>query len=171
MEYVEQPQSEGCILCDLPEPERDRGSLVLYRGATCFVMMNLYPYNNGHVMVSPYRHICTLSSLSLDEKAEITSLLGGTVEVLENAISPDGFNVGLNLGKVAGAGIEDHLHWHVVPRWAGDTNFMPVVGGTKVLVEGLQETWDKLRTGFQRLEKEEASRTAQASNPASSSRT
>ena len=149
IEYIEQPEPDGCILCDLPGLDQDRDSLILHRGPTCFVMMNLYPYNNGHLIVSPYRHISSLSLLTPEEEKEITPLLGITVEVLRRAITPDGFNIGLNLGKSAGAGIEDHLHWHVVPRWVGDTNFMPVVGATKVLVEGLKETWDKLRAEFE----------------------
>ena len=171
IEYIEQPQSEGCILCDLPPPDSDRDALILHRGPACFVIMNLYPYNNGHLMVSPYRHISTLAELSPDEQAEIAALLETTVDVLKRAITPDGFNIGLNLGKTAGAGIEDHLHWHVVPRWAGDTNFMPVVGGTKVLVEGLQETWEKLHAEFVRITSERNSKLPQLSKSANNSRT
>lgn len=148
MEYILQPKAEGCIFCDKPKQNQDRENLILARGKTAFVIMNFYPYNNGHVMVVPYRHIADLAQLFPEEGQEMTYWLGRCTTVLKQAMRPEGFNVGMNLGRVAGAGIDDHLHFHIVPRWNGDTNFMPICGHTKVLSQGLMESWDALRPLF-----------------------
>jgi ATP adenylyltransferase len=136
-----------CIFCRYPAqvPPHDRANLLLLRGAQCFVILNRYPYNSAHLMIVPYRHLHDVTRLSTEESAEMMALLQRMVSVLEAEYHPQGFNAGMNLGAAAGAGIADHLHMHVVPRWAGDTNFMPVVGQTKVLPEALEQTDDRLK--------------------------
>ncbi|MGH9345795.1 MAG: HIT family protein [Vicinamibacterales bacterium] len=141
---------EGCVFCRAPRlPESE--SLVVYAGVTSFVVLNLYPYNNGHLMVVPYRHVATLSALTREELQELAVLTQRSEAVLTEAYQPHGLNVGANLGKPAGAGVLDHVHLHVVPRWNGDTNFMTVVGEVRVLPEDLGETRRKLRPVFDRL--------------------
>lgn len=149
IEYILQPKIEGCIFCTTAAENRDQKNLIVHRGEHCFVIMNYYPYNNGHLMVVPYRHIAELEELSELENKELMELLSQCVQVLKQKISPHGFNIGMNLGTVAGAGIKDHLHFHIVPRWNGDTNFMPITGHTKVVSEALQQTWEKLKVGFE----------------------
>ncbi|MFN3653560.1 MAG: HIT family protein [Armatimonadota bacterium] len=144
MAYIEVPPAQGCIFCTKPDAGDDRQQLILYRGEHCFIIMNLFPYNNGHLMVAPYRHTADLVSLSAEEQAEMMRLTRYCVRVLSEAMGPEGFNIGMNLGRTAGAGIADHLHMHVVPRWNGDTNFMPVLGETKVLPDALHGTYDKI---------------------------
>jgi len=124
---------------------------MLYRGQRCFVILNLYPYNNGHLMVVPNRHLSTLESLTREEQAELIALARLSEMALTEAYSPHGINVGVNRGKAAGAGIENHLHMHIVPRWSGDTNFMTAVGETRVLPEDLAQTTTRLRPLFERL--------------------
>ena len=142
--------SGGCVFCDaLIDPGAD--SLIVHRGRTCFVILNLFPYNNGHLMVIPNRHIATLASATPDERCELIELTTLAEIALAEAFAPHGLNMGINLGKPAGAGILDHVHMHVVPRWTGDTNFMTVVGRTRVLPEDLPDTAAKLRPIFQRL--------------------
>jgi len=136
----------GCIFCDALATG-DEGTL--WRGDRVFVMMNAYPYNSGHVMVAPTRHVGEPEELSGDESHDLIDATFRSVDVLRRALKPDGFNVGMNLGRIAGAGVPGHLHTHVVPRWGGDTNFMPVVGETKVLPELLAETAAKLRPLFE----------------------
>ncbi len=140
----------GCLFCDKPEDGDDRAALILARAERAYVLMNAYPYNPGHVMVAPFRHIAELDGLDERELTDVDALLQRSVRALRESSGPDGFNVGMNLGRVAGAGVADHLHWHVVPRWNGDTNFMPVVGETRVLPELLQDTYDKLKPLFDR---------------------
>ncbi len=137
---------DGCIFCTIPEQgsEHDRENLLLLRGEHAFVILNRYPYNSGHLMIVPYRHLRDVTLLTPAESAEIMALLQRMVSALTAVYRPEGFNTGMNLGSVAGAGIADHLHMHIVPRWAGDTNFMPVVGQTKVLPEALEQTWERL---------------------------
>ena len=137
----------GCIFCDLPAqgPEHDRENHLLARGRLTFVLLNAYPYNPGHLMVAPYRHVGDYGELTPEELAEMMALVGAAIRALEEDSGPHGFNLGMNLGHVAGAGIADHLHLHLVPRWGGDTNFMPIVGQTKVLPELLDETDRRLR--------------------------
>jgi ATP adenylyltransferase len=138
-----------CIFCDAcSHPEAE---LVLLRGGHCFVILNLYPYNNGHLMVVPNRHISALADLSPDEQAGLMAMARLAEMALTEAYHPQGINVGINLGKAAGAGIEHHLHMHLVPRWAGDTNFMSAIGGTRVLPEELGQTAARLRPVLERL--------------------
>ena len=144
-------KSSECFLCKASKDQRDDVNLVVHRGNRCFVILNRYPYNNGHIMVAPYKHTGKISDLDDDELMEMMQLLKLSIEVLEKEYRPDGFNVGLNLGRAAGAGLEDHLHFHVVPRWIGDTNFMPVISDTKVIPESLHESWKRIRERFQSL--------------------
>ena len=152
MAYIEshtgEAEPEGCVFCALLEHGDPDGERVLHRGERAFVTLAKYPYNPGHLLVLPNRHTADLEDVTPDEGAEIHALLQRCMRALRTASSPHGFNVGLNLGRVAGAGIPEHLHWHVVPRWGGDTNFMPVVGGTRVLPELLSETYERLRPQF-----------------------
>lgn len=148
MEYILQARQPGCFLCDMIPSDADRDHLVLKRGEQGVVVMNRYPYNNGHLMIAPYRHVDAPESLSKEESAELWSLTTLSLRVLKETIRPDGFNVGINLGKVAGAGLEEHLHVHLVPRWNGDTNFMPVLADTKVMPQGLWDLWDRLKPAF-----------------------
>ena len=150
MVYILQEKKGGCFFCDGLREGRDEGNLILYRGKLALVMMNRFPYNNGHVMVVPKRHCLCLEDLSDEEGQELFHLLQVSLRVLKSSLNPDGFNVGLNLGKAAGAG-EEHVHFHIVPRWVGDSNYMPVLGETKVISECLTETYRKLRLAFERL--------------------
>jgi ATP adenylyltransferase len=143
-------EPKGCVFCDA-QAEPDAAPLVLYRGATCFVILNLYPYNNGHLMVVPNRHVATLALATSDEMAEMMRLTQASEVALTEAYRPQGINVGMNLGRPAGAGIADHMHIHVVPRWSGDTNFMSVVGGVRVLPEDLGQTAERLRPILERI--------------------
>lgn len=152
MTYIETcGVSDGCIFCEKPKQKTDRENLIVYRAEHVFVIMNRFPYNNGHMMVVPYRHIADLSLLDLNEKTALMDLITVCQQVLQQVMAPHGYNVGMNLGRTAGAGIADHLHFHIVPRWNGDTNFMPVLGETKVISEALERTWDKLNTAFQSM--------------------
>jgi ATP adenylyltransferase len=152
--YINANQKEsGCIFCVKPREDRDAENYVLYRGEFAFILLNLYPYNNGHLMVAPYRHIADLSLLSEEEQAEIMKLTTLACKLLKTACRPDGFNVGANLGQVAGAGIADHLHVHIVPRWNGDTNFMPVISDTKILPQSLADTYAALKAAIDAREK------------------
>jgi ATP adenylyltransferase len=143
IEYITKEKEEGCIFCEKPKEKRDRENLILYRGETGFIIMNRYPYSNGHLMAVPYRHTSEIAELIDRERLELVNLTIKCVEILR-VIKPDGFNIGMNIGRVAGAGIEDHIHFHVVPRWNGDTNFMPIIGDVKVMPEYLDQTYLKL---------------------------
>ncbi len=152
MEYIEKADhTPGCIFCVKPAERRDRENGILYRGKTAFIMMNAFPYNTGHLMIAPYKHTADLYDLTDEELLEISRLVRYSVGLVGAAMKPDGFNLGVNLGRTAGAGFADHVHWHVVPRWNGDTNFMPVVGNTKVLPESLEATYDKLMRKMEEL--------------------
>ncbi|MEM4699554.1 MAG: HIT domain-containing protein [Candidatus Nezhaarchaeales archaeon] len=153
MEYISSVASQqgGCFLCSRPSEGRDEEGLILYRGRACFIILNAYPYNTGHLLVAPYAHKASLVDLSDEELLDLMKCTSLGLRVLSDALKPDGFNVGLNLGRCAGAGLEGHVHVHVVPRWVGDTNFMPVVAGTKVLPELLSSTYSKLREALLRL--------------------
>ncbi len=144
MQYISGEKEEGCIFCKKSAEDRDKENYILYRGKKNLIMLNAYPYNPGHLMVAPYRHVGSVELLEDDELAEHSRLVSRCVAVLRKVMGPDGLNAGMNLGKVAGAGIDDHVHSHVVPRWGGDTNFMPVIGDTRVLPEALDQTYDKL---------------------------
>ena len=142
--------SGGCVFCHALT-DSDAAPLIIHRGATCYVILNLFPYNNGHLMVIPNRHIATLASATPDERCELIELTATAEVALTEAFAPHGLNMGINLGKPAGAGILDHVHMHVVPRWNGDTNFMTVVGETRVLPEELPQSAEKLRPLFRQL--------------------
>ncbi len=148
MEYILGDKSDGCFLCDIIADDKDQDNLLLKRGVTCAVVMNRYPYNGGHLMVLPFRHVAEVGDLTSEEKLEVMDLVDESINVLKKVIYPTGFNVGANLGKVAGAGLEDHLHMHIVPRWDGDTNFMPVLSDTRVVPVALLVLWDLLKPAF-----------------------
>ncbi len=153
MEYIQKGESKGCIFCEKPtRPDED--SLIVKRGEHAFIVMNLYPYTTGHLMIAPYRHVGKISSLNFEELCEIMQLAAWAEKVLTKALKPHGFNVGMNVGKCAGAGYPDHVHLHIVPRWEGDTNFMPVVGETKVLPEVLTDTYKRIIDAKRELEAE-----------------
>lgn len=141
-------QEEGCPLCNAYKANDDQRKLVLAHGKDCFVMMNLYPYNPGHLMVVPYAHTADLAHLDGAAATELMALGQRCVDVLQRALQPHGFNLGMNLGRVSGAGIDDHLHLHVVPRWNGDTNFMPLIGGVKLIPEAIDDTYAELKGYF-----------------------
>ena len=151
LEYLTAPQSEGCIFCLAAESDDDRGNLVLHRGERAFLILNRYPYNNGHFMVVPYLHLPSTEALDSTTLTEMMLLLNRGMAALRAAMAPDGFNVGANLGRVAGAGIEDHVHLHVVPRWLGDTNFMPVVGDMRVVPQTWLQIYDSLKAALDEL--------------------
>ena len=151
LEYILGPKEEECVFCKMPAEDNDRQNLLIHRGEFNFIILNLYPYNNGHIMVVPYSHKDDIIDLTSDELGEMGTLVKRCVEIIKEAIKPDGFNIGMNIGSASGAGIKEHLHMHVVPRWSGDTNFMPVVGNTTVLPQMVIETYDILFTGFSKL--------------------
>jgi ATP adenylyltransferase len=145
------PADDECVLCAKGREAPDPTNLVVYKGAHCYMIMNLYPYNTGHLMVAPYAHTADLPNLDAATAAELFDLTRRVVAILGSAMSPHGFNIGMNLGRTAGAGIDEHLHMHIVPRWNGDTNFMPIVGGTKLIPETLDQTYAKLKPLFDKL--------------------
>ncbi len=148
MEYIRMEKPQGCILCEKPKQDNDVENYILYRGDKNFVIMNRYPYNSGHLMIAPYRHIASLEEMTDEELHEHFDIVSRSIRVLRQVFSPGGFNLGINMGKVAGAGMEDHIHTHIVPRWAGDTNFMPVISDVRVVPEALDETYQKLKGKF-----------------------
>jgi ATP adenylyltransferase len=154
LEYVAGASSadpdDRCIFCATPEDGDDDRALIVHRGERCFVILNLYPYSNGHLMVAPYRHVAAPGELDAAERAELWELMAHSIAALDRAMAPQGYNAGLNLGRVAGAGVEGHIHMHVVPRGNGDTNFMPVLADVKVIPEHLLETRDRLRDAWPR---------------------
>lgn len=151
MEFIKSIKIEGCIFCDKPAVENDRDNLLLYRGKYSCVLMNLYPYNNGHLMIAPYEHNDKVEDLPVETLTEIMRLSQICIRMLKEEFRAEGVNLGLNEGAVAGAGIADHVHFHIVPRWLGDTNFMPITGHAKVLVQGLQETYDAMKPYFEKI--------------------
>ena len=151
MAYIEEAAAgttEGCILCDKPAAEDDEANLIVARSGSAFAMLNAFPYNPGHLLVAPFRHVADLEALELAESADTSDLVQRGIRALKAVSGPDGFNVGMNLGRVAGAGVPGHVHWHIVPRWNGDTNYMATVGETRVLPESLEDTYAKLRPHF-----------------------
>lgn len=145
MEFLTGPKPGGCVFCDLPaQVGKDRDNLILFRGEKAFVILNKYPYNNGHLMVVPNRHTADYSTITAEESAEMHVLAQRSMKALEKAYKPDGFNMGMNLGIAAGAGVKDHLHQHVVPRWVGDNNFMPAIGEVKAMPQHLFQSYDVL---------------------------
>jgi ATP adenylyltransferase len=136
---------QECIFCAKPAAGDDEASLIVHRGERCFVILNLFPYTNGHLMVAPYEHVATLQDLDGDTVAEMMALTQRAMSVLTDRYEPHGYNVGFNQGRVAGAGVEHHIHMHVVPRWGGDTNFMPVLADTRVMPQTLEESYATLK--------------------------
>ncbi len=143
-------KTDGCILCEKPgqDQDNDAANYILYRGDSNFVIMNTYPYSPGHLMVAPYRHLASLEELTDDELHEHFDIVSRSVKVMREVFSPDGFNLGMNLGKAAGAGIDGHIHTHIVPRWQGDTNFITVISDLRVVPEALAETYQMLKGKF-----------------------
>jgi len=153
MAYITAEHDHGfagpeCVFCDIPRRRDDAASYLLHRGERAFVVMNLYPYNNGHLMVIPYAHVDSLLALDADTLAEMMALTRRAQAVVADRMRPQGFNVGMNQGRAAGAGIADHVHMHLLPRWVGDTNFMPALGDTRVMPQHLDDTYALLRPGF-----------------------
>ena len=149
IEYFKTIRGGGCFLCEAARPTAsDQGSLVLERGRTCLLVLNAYPYNSGHVLVAPFRHVADLSDMTAEELAEAMQLVLKVKRVIVRIMDPAGFNFGFNLGAAAGAGVRDHVHGHLVPRWIGDTNFMPVLGNLRVVPQALHETAALLRQGL-----------------------
>lgn len=144
IEYIRSEKPKGCILCDKPKQKKDTENYILFHGKLNFVMLNAYPYNPGHLLIAPYRHIGSLTELNEAERNEHFALVSRSIEVLKKTYNPAGYNIGSNLGKVAGAGIDDHFHSHVVPRWQGDTNFIPVLADTRVIPQALKDTYQDL---------------------------
>ena len=154
MEYIENPIKEnGCIFC-LGEKDTLSQRLVLFKGDRSLVMMNKYPYTNGHLLVAPIRHVATPASLDPRDMVALMTMVSNSVSILKKVMDPAGFNIGLNLGKAAGAGVEDHLHFHVVPRWNGDTNFMTVVGDLRVIPEHMDQTYKRLYPLFKDVQED-----------------
>ena len=158
MEMIKAPKPKckpDCFLCVKHAQDDDKNNLVLERGKTCYCLMNLYPYNNCHLMVVPYRHGGNIMELTPEELGEMMTIAQTWIAVIKKTAHPEGFNVGMNIGRVSGAGMAEHLHLHIVPRWNGDTNFMSVFGGSRVINQALEETWEELMKGRQELTEEE----------------
>jgi ATP adenylyltransferase len=139
---------QECIFCTKPAADDDEANLIVHRGERCFVILNLFPYTNGHLMVAPYEHVATLPEVDAQTLAEMMALAQTGMRVLEDEYAPHGYNVGFNQGRIAGAGVEHHIHMHVVPRWGGDTNFMPVIGDTRVMPQSLEDSYAALKGRF-----------------------
>lgn len=146
---IDGPKDQGCIFCTKPKQPKDAANHILFRGEKVFAMMNRYPYNNGHIMIAPYRHVGDFTKLGDSELLEMMRLAQACQRAISTSMRPDGFNLGFNLGRTAGAGIADHVHLHLVPRWNGDTNFMPVLDGTKVISEALGVTCRRIKKELQ----------------------
>lgn len=144
LDFILGPKEKGCIFCKLRRGKKDKEAGILHRGKYSYVILNKYPYNNGHLMVVPYRHTKELGKLTDKENAEMMRFAAASMQALERTMFPQGHNLGINLGAAGGAGIRDHLHLHVVPRWVGDTNWMPILSDTKVMIEYLGQTYDRL---------------------------
>lgn len=151
MAYILQAKQAGCVFCTMLEEQNDRARLILWRGQRAFLVLNKYPYNNGHLMGVPYRHVATPEDLTPEEVAEVMSLVLWGMAALRQTLAPEGFNIGANVGEVAGAGVKHHFHMHVVPRWKGDTNYVSVLGGTRVIPQALEETYDQLHAALMAL--------------------
>ena len=149
MEYILSDEEQGCFICDLTRAEPSEDNLLLFRNQHAMVLMNKYPYNNGHILVAPVAHTPDLSELSVSEYGETMELFRFSLKALESHMQPEGFNAGLNLGRSGGAGLEEHVHFHIVPRWHGDTNFMPVISDLRVIPEAIKETYSYLKPLFE----------------------
>jgi ATP adenylyltransferase len=148
MEYIENSKEDGCVFCNAQEQEDGAENLIAYRGERAYVILNRYPYTSGHLMVIPLLHRPNLEELDSDIRAEMMELTTRCMTVLRNVYNPQGFNVGVNIGEAAGAGVKEHVHIHIVPRWMGDTNFMSSVGATRVLPEALEDTYKRVKEAF-----------------------
>jgi ATP adenylyltransferase len=148
IDYIRQEKPCGCIFCDKPKQNKDADNLILYRGKMNFVIMNLFPYNPGHLMVVPYRHLDRLEDLPADERNEHYEIVSRSLAIMRKVSGTENFNIGMNLGRVAGAGIDDHIHTHIVPRWNGDNNFMPVIADTRVISESMADIYQRLKEKF-----------------------
>ncbi len=153
MEYISQTASprDGCIFCTKPVQEKDRENGILYHGKLAYIILNAFPYNSGHLMIIPYQHTADFTELNAATLQEMMTLAQLALATLNRVMHPQGFNMGMNLGQSAGAGIAEHLHLHVVPRWTGDTNFMPVLGNTRVLPESLESTWERVKSALDEI--------------------
>lgn len=153
IEFISGEKEKRCFLCDNEQYDlnSEEEALIIYRGKTCFVIINRFPYNSGHMMVSPYRHVGDIEKLTLEERHELMDLSVDCKKVLEAAMHPDAFNIGFNLGHAAGAGLAEHLHMHIVPRWNGDTNFMPVLADTRCVPEAIEKTAEILRNTWEKV--------------------
>ena len=154
MKYILQAdlKGEGCIFCTKPAENDDEKNFILFRGRYVFVIINIFPYNSGHLMIAPYRHVPSIEHLTEEEVTELFILSQEVVKILRKVLDPDGFNIGMNIGRVAGAGFDQHVHLHIVPRWNGDTNFMPVIADVKVIPEAMEDTYKRLKPEFDELE-------------------
>ncbi len=152
MPYLQgdEPLPEDCLFCIKPQEQDDKAH-ILHRGELCYVILNRFPYNNGHLMIVPYAHVATLEDLDMRAAGELMALAQLSLRVLRVAYEPEGFNVGANIGAVSGAGIADHVHLHVVPRWGGDTNYMTTVAQTRIIPEWMEQTYERLRPLFERM--------------------
>lgn len=148
IEYILSDKDDGCILCDKPRESDDAGNYILYRGKDNFIMLNRYPYNPGHLLVSPYRHVGHLDEMAEEERNEHFALVSRVVSVLRETLKPAGFNIGANIGNIAGAGIDGHFHSHIVPRWQGDSNYMTVLADVRVIPQALADTYRSLEGKF-----------------------
>ena len=149
LRYVKNAKkSDECVFCAKPDAGDDRANLIVHRGERCFVILNLFPYTNGHLMVAPFDHIARLQDVEPDVTAEMIGQAQQAMRRMDEVYDPEGFNVGMNQGRVAGAGVDGHIHLHVVPRWAGDNNYMPVLADTRVMPQSLEESYDALEGGF-----------------------
>ena len=148
MAYIRREQRPGCIFCEMLDTEDDRDQLILHRSDLAFLVLNKYPYNNGHLMAVPYRHMDVVEAMTPEETVDLMSLVSLGVRALRRTSNPEGFNIGINIGKIAGAGVVDHVHMHIVPRWGGDTNFMPVLADVRLIPQDLRETYDELRAAI-----------------------
>ncbi|MGD1044647.1 MAG: HIT domain-containing protein [Bacteroidota bacterium] len=146
--FHEKKHSSSCLFCCMLKETTDAENLIIWRGKFCFIVMNRYPYNSGHLLIVPYRHTSHFIKLTGEEYGEIMLVTGKCIKALENISKPQGFNFGANLGRTAGAGIDKHIHFHLVPRWNGDTNFMPAIAATKVVSEEIRKTWKMLKKEF-----------------------
>jgi len=153
MEYIlnEIDKHDNCIFCDFPEIKKDEKYMIVYRSSKSYVILNKFPYNNGHLLVVPYQHTGDILELEDEVLLDVQQTIRKTVQVMKNVLHPHGFNIGLNMGRTAGAGIDEHIHYHIVPRWDGDTNFMPVISGTKVVSESLEASRKKIAVEFIRI--------------------
>ena len=151
MEYIKNKDASQKIFSSKPNETEDKENLILYRGESCYIIMNYYPYNNGHLMIVPYEESDSVENLTDETLTEIMRLIKKTMKILRENLQCHGFNFGANIGKGSGASIEGHLHFHIVPRWTSDTSFMPVVGSTKVVAQGLHDTYDQLKPFFEEI--------------------